>query len=383
MNQTEQVLLQAIQKSLWNKDITFPEDTDWDAVLKEAAQQAVLGTVECVAPMEFRNEWKQRSSHNTAHFLRVLHYQSGLCNLMKAHGIPMVILKGTAAAQYYPVPSQRTAGDIDFLVPGEYIEEAKRILTSNGYKVEDDPLYPRHVDIHKDGISFEMHRFFSDGNCDEKVDRYLLDGLCHAEEKQVYGVSFPVLPAPENGLVLLAHIAHHLRAGLGLRQVLDWMMYVDKELDDEIWIGSFQGMAKEVGLETLALTVTKMCHMYLGLSDRISWCNDADDMLCSMLLDSLLSSGNFGRKRGTGIKVESTVSYLKRNGIRYLQQTGERKWKAYHKHKWLKPFAWIYQIGRYIKQGVQTRRNRNQIMEDIERGKTRSQLYDLLKIGKR
>ena len=74
MNQTEQVLLQAIQKSLWNKDITFPEDTDWDAVLKEAAQQAVLGTVECVAPMEFRNEWKQRSSHNTAHFLRVLHY---------------------------------------------------------------------------------------------------------------------------------------------------------------------------------------------------------------------------------------------------------------------------------------------------------------------
>ena len=36
MNQTEQVLLQAIQKSLWNTDIELPADTDWDAVLKEA-----------------------------------------------------------------------------------------------------------------------------------------------------------------------------------------------------------------------------------------------------------------------------------------------------------------------------------------------------------
>ena len=378
MNQTEQVLLQAIQKSLWNKDITFPEDTDWDAVLKEAAQQAVLGTVECVAPMEFRNEWKQRSNHNTAHFLRVLHYQSGLCNLMKAHGIPMVILKGTAAAQYYPVPSQRTAGDIDFLVPGEYIEEAKRILTSNGYKVEDDPLYPRHVDIHKDGISFEMHRFFSDGNCDEKVDRYLLDGLCHAEEKQVYGVSFPVLPAPENGLVLLAHIAHHLRAGLGLRQVIDWMMFVDKNLDDDAWVDSFQNTARMTGLETLALTVTKMCQMYLGLSDRINWCKDADSRLCAELMDNLLSSGNFGKKRGAGLQVESTVSHLNRKGFRYLQQAGEHNWEAYHKHKWLKPFAWIYQIGRYARQGLQMKREGKQIIEDIGRGKKRSDLYQKL-----
>ena len=61
MNQSEQVLLQAIQKSLWNIDITFPEDTDWNAVLQEAEKQAVLGIVIPTAPKEVQTEWKNRS----------------------------------------------------------------------------------------------------------------------------------------------------------------------------------------------------------------------------------------------------------------------------------------------------------------------------------
>ena len=104
--------------------------------------------------------------------------------------------------------------------------------------------------------------------------------------------------------------------------------------------------------------------------------------MCTGLLDNLLSSGNFGKKRGSGIKVESTVSHLKRKGFRYLQQAGEHNWEAYHKHKWLKPFAWIYQIGRYTRQGLQAKRKGANIFEDVDRGKKRSDLYQDLKIGK-
>ncbi len=382
MNQAEQVLLQAIQKSLWNKDISFPEDADWNAVLKEAEDQAVLGIVIGVAPEKYQKEWRSRTGYVTANFVRILHYQSEICDLMKKHEIPMVILKGIAAAQYYPTPSQRTVGDVDFLVPREYIEDAKQLFVDNGYEVEDDPQYPRHVDIHKDNISFEMHRFFSDGDSGVEVDQYLFDGLFRAEEGSVYGSVFPMLPSKENGLVLITHIAHHLRVGLGLRQVIDWMMYVNKELNDEAWMTSFRETARDTGLETLALTVTKMCQMYLGLSNHITWCSEADSALCSVLMENLLSSGNFGNKRGTGIKVESTVSHLRRSGFRYLQQAGEYNWKAYHKHKWLKPFAWIYQIGRYAKQGIQERQSGNHMKENFKRGKRRGELYQKLKIGK-
>ena len=36
--------------------------------------------------------------------------------LFENNNIPLVILKGTAAAMYYPKPQLRTMGDIDFLV---------------------------------------------------------------------------------------------------------------------------------------------------------------------------------------------------------------------------------------------------------------------------
>ena len=377
MKQTEQILLQAIQKSLWGRDIAFSPDTDWKAVLDEAEKQTILSIAISAAPAEYQSKYQSRAGFDVAHFIRILHFQSALCELFQANGIPMVILKGTAAAIYYPNPMQRTMGDIDFLVPEESFERAKELLDLNGYRIAEDPLYPRHIEACKEGVSFEMHRFFTDDDGVD-VDRFLFAGMQSIQTGRIYHSEFPMLPVMENGLVLLAHIAHHLRAGLGLRQMIDWMMYVDQELDDELWLQSFKTAAEQTGLDKLARTATKMCQMYLGLSDRINWCKDADSRLCAELMDNLLSSGNFGKKRGSGLQVESTVSHLKRKGFRYLQQAGEYNWKAYHKHKWLKPFAWIYQIGRYARQGLQTKREGKQIIEDIGRGKKRSDLYQKL-----
>ena len=50
MDIAEQILLKAIQKSLWNTNIEFPEDTDWDAALEEAEKQAVLGVIANAIP---------------------------------------------------------------------------------------------------------------------------------------------------------------------------------------------------------------------------------------------------------------------------------------------------------------------------------------------
>jgi hypothetical protein len=98
-----------------------------------------------------------------------------------------------------------------------------------------------------------------------------------------------------------------------------------------------------------------------------------------MLIHCLLSSGNFGYKQGKCRSVSNTVTKLKAKGFfRYLQKAGEFNWKAYHKHKWLKPFCWIYQIGRYVRQGVMTKRNRKQVLDDVERGKQRAELLEKL-----
>lgn len=380
MNQTEQILLQAIQKSLWNTDITFPEDTDWDAVLREADIQAVLGLVIDIVPVEAQEEWKARASTGTAHFVRILHYQEQLYKLLQENDIPMVILKGTAAAIYYPNPSQRTMGDIDFLVPPQDFDRAKELLAQNGYKIEDDPSEPRHMHVYRDNISYEQHRFFSSEGIN--IERYVTEGIMSIEERSIYGSVFPMLPKIANGLVLLGHMTQHLKTGLGLRQVIDWMMFVYAELNDSLWTTAFQKAVSETGLETVAITMTRLCQLYLGLSNSIQYCKSADKELCEELIENLLSSGNFDRKRGKGSAVESVTSNIVRKGLfRYLQTAGEHNWKAYRKHKWLKPFAWFYQICRYAKKGVQAKRSGGQLKEDVTRGRQRKKLLKKLKIG--
>ncbi len=382
MNQTEQVLLQAIQKSLWNKDIKFPKDIDWNAELNEAEDHAVLGIVISVAPEVYQKEWRSRSGYVTANFIRLLHYQEQLCRLLQENDIPMVIIKGSAAAIYYPNPVQRTMGDIDYLVPAESFDKAKELLVANGYTVEEDLKYTRHIDARKNGISFEMHRYFADEEFSE-MDCFLLEGMKRAKAGALYQTTFSMLPPLENGLVLLGHVAHHLKESLGIRQIIDWMMFVEKELDNSFWENSFSKAAEEVGLKTLAITATRMCQIYLGLPERITWCQDANENLCQSLMDNIMESGNFGRKNGSGTSVEKTVSNLKKGGFRYLQTAGEYNWKAYQKHKWLKPFAWIYQVGRYMKQGSRTKRTKDQLLHDYERGDRRHILLRCLEIGKK
>lgn len=162
-----------------------------------------------------------------------------------------------------------------------------------------------------------------------------------------------------------------------MRQILDWLMYVSKVLDDEFWNRAFKVEVLELGLETLAVTVTRMCQMYYGLREDIAWCRNADEKLCDRLLENIASSGNFGCNNGTGKKVESIMVSFRQEGIfRHIQKAGEYNWKACQQHAWLRPFAWVYQIGRYGRQVIGSGRSGDKLKEDVRRS---SERYELLK----
>ena len=59
-------------------------------------------------------------------FLQILDEQTKLFQLFRDADIPLAIIKGCAAAMYYPAPLDRSMGDIDFVVPLERIDEANR-----------------------------------------------------------------------------------------------------------------------------------------------------------------------------------------------------------------------------------------------------------------
>ena len=240
-------------------------------------------------------------------------------------------------------------GDIDFLVLPEQFDHTKEILLANGYEADGEQDY-RHSVFCRNGITYELHRQFS--YRDLNMEEELLAGLSHAELQTVNGHAFYSLPDTENGLVLLGHLWNHLHTGVGLRQVIDWMLYVHQCLDEEAWKAGFSARAEKLGLKKLAVHAAHMCQMYLGLPDSYCWYAEADEDLCSELFAKVIHDGNFGRKNqysnADSQKVLGVLSDFHRYGLfRQLQSRGEANWSLYQRHPRLRPFAWLYQLVRY------------------------------------
>lgn len=378
---TELALLALLKQSLFQIPFAAEGTVDWDAVLREAENQAVAGLVAGSVPDEAGEKWRLVPYRVMANSVRVCHAQKKLIELFAASGIPLAILKGTAVSVYYPNPMLRAMGDVDFIVPQESFEKAAALMEENAYTVLDgDDAEARHIGYAKDGVVFELHHHFSYADLD--IEEYIVEGLGRLETASVADMRFPMLPRLANGLVLLAHMRDHLQSGMGLRQVIDWMMYVNRELSDDFWNAEFRQAAEKVGLATLAVTAARMCQLYFGLRDDLAWCAGADERLCESLLRSLLACGNFGVKLDSGKQVETVTTAFRNVGVfRYLQVAGEQNWKAYRKHRWLKPLCWLYQIFRYLRQGLASRRGQK-LFRDFGESRERYEMLRKLEILK-
>ena len=380
MNDSQKVLLELIKKSQFGRSDEFlkSDNIDWDAVYDEAIHQTVIGIVVHEIPENIYNsdnKWIDLKNQLRASAIRYCSAESELVNLLDKSKVPFVILKGTSAAIYYKHPMRRVMGDIDFLVPEGCFDKTLGILTNNGYMIDPEHQTIRNIGLIKNRITFELHKRFSHEDID--IENYLISGIANKEIVKFGSIEFPVLPKLPNGLVLLDHMRNHLQSGLGLRQVVDWMMYVNAELSDEFWFKEFSSVVDSLGLTRFAIVVTRMCQLFLGLSNNITWCKNADDDVCKKLLDLIFKSGNFGCKTGKGMSVELVRSQIREHGLfRWLQLAGEHNWKAYNRHAWLKPFCWIYQLFRYVGQGVMSGRSYGELSDDLDRSKNR---YELMK----
>ena len=274
---------------------------------------------------------------------------------LEESGVPFVVIKGCAASVYYPKPEYRRLGDIDILVHPTDHPRALEALRKAGFQGEfTGKLY--NIGLYKDGYEVELHWLFTSRTAQGEIspmDQYLYSGFASIRWLTLKGHRFPALPVWQNGVVLLHHIRRHLNAGIGLRQVTDWMLYVKNEITDEVWSSGFQELMGRFGLDELAVTLTRVCQLYLGLDEeKITWCLGADAKLCGQLMEYLLQCGNFGRSREQKAANHVQTFMEIRGGIggalKYLQKDGEQSWELLKKYPFLKPFAWIYRLCRSV-----------------------------------
>ncbi len=370
----ELTLLKLIRKSQYglSEPISF-DGIDMSKVYNEALNHSVLSIIAPeVLSASKDDRWSQSQHKQKARFILYCYAQDELRKILDQASIPFVIIKGNASAINYSNPSLRTMGDIDFIIEPNDLERTKAVLMNSGYCF--DHSNNRHISYIKQGFVFELHYRYSH---EIDIEEYIKLGINNRVVSSICGYQFPMLPELPNGLVLLDHLRSHLKSGVGLRHVIDWMMYVNKYLDDDFWYSSFQQIVKDKGMDIFAINITRMCQLYLGLPNSITWCRNANDKLCEQLLECILLSGNFGKKNGNGQPIETVFTSFRRQGFFYtLQESGKSNWKAYHKHPYLKPFCWLYQLIRYAFNGIKSKRKYNQLKDDFDRSQMR---YNILK----
>lgn len=328
---------------------------------------------------ELIQTWKAAMYANIYSYSRLVKTQNTILERLSINEIPVVVLKGTSAVKYYPIPFFRTLGDIDLLVEPNCYDKAVRILMDSGCHettTQTEIVAGIHRSFVLNGVVIELHHIFSSQVNGEKapiLDRMLINAI---PEKNT------ILPDDENGIVILAHIGQHLEGGLGFRQIIDWFMFVRACLNDKMWYSSFQEKARITGLETLAITVTRMCQIYLGLTtEKITWCKDTDEAVCEDLMQYVMDCGNFGRSRemlqSSAVEKIPSIRHPIQL-IKYIQSHGETNWKALKKHPWLKPFAWIYQSCRYIKLAIQNKVTPNKLKAIYDEGNKRNEMFAAL-----
>ena len=390
------IIFKLLQAALFQKEIDLPENVEWDQVFQEMKMQTVAGipyewlSKKGILDENVEKQWSQTVIVQMTFWVRLMQEQEALVQLMKKNNINIVILKGTAAAIYYPRPDLRVMGDVDFLVDSKDFQKAYGVLLENGYQLAYEKEHAtHHVTFIKNKVAFEIHKGLAiivkntAGKHGEYIQNLIEKGLSSVETKYIERWEFPMFPRLQNGLVLLLHIVQHLKTGLGLRQIVDWMMFVDKELDDKVWKLEFEPVIREIGLKKMAITLTRMCQLYLGLrTEDITWCLSANPSLCDELLEYFMEKGNFGkrvREKESGIYVLSTDKNLFQF-LKKIQRNGRNNWEAAKKYPILTPFAWIYQICRYARRGFNREYPIQTLIKDCKKSKKRIHLFNGLKL---
>lgn len=381
MQKTDKTVISLLASSLFSAP--FEEDAvDWHEVYDECCQQAVPAIVAENVPKDL-TAWANTAAMTVAQNVQAEYAHSQLHELLTEHQIPYVFLKGCASAWYYPNPSYRSMGDVDFLVDPSDVERVETLLQQNGFtKSRNDKAH--HDEFKKDGMIYELHYAVNgvpEGEAEKTVSRYLEDTV---ETSVTISTACGPMRIPDDfhhGLVILLHTARHMiGSGLGLRHLCDWAVFVNRISDFPVL---FEIPFRNMGLWTFACQLTALCCRYLSLPNQ-PWCGEwPEELMDAMILD-ILGSGNFGRKKENNREVW-LVANVSAGGVSRRSLMGQMlhtmndvtrmHWPAAKKNVVLLPIGWVFFGGRYLIRMAMGKRDKIHVGKMVSGAKERKELY--------
>ncbi len=389
---TEKIILGLLASELFNKSADNFDGIDWKSVFNEARLQSV-GTL--VFSSAVKNKllsgdeealWQGKTAYQLAKTGNVFLNHVRIGRMLDEAGIKCVMLKGVASASYYPDPYIRIMGDTDVLVDKNDFDKAIELFKQNGISGIEEPDQQRHhVDFKMNNQRTELHFEFPGmpkNEMREKVQGLLLDIFDKATEYQtLYGrVKIPC--AFHHGLIMLLHMQGHMQnGGMGLRHLCDWAVFVNSFSEKEFAL-IFENKLKEIGLWRFACLISQTAE-YIGLEYK-AWMGKRES-IAEMLLQDIISGGNFGKKDVERLKSAKYIPSVEENKrektsvgqyIAYGVKTTKQMWPFFDKHRWLLPFGFVGYCVRTAYRLI----TKKSTVYDLSAGNKRYELYAKLKL---
>lgn len=298
---------------------TVPTPIQWQGLFETAKMQAIIGV--CADAIE-KLPKEQRPPGNIAQkwaFMVVKIEQRNkylndkllpICRKLDKDGFDVCLLKGQGVAEYYQNPLHRQSGDLDlWMIPKGTVgrinpRKCRETVVRYAYRHSKcTDLGVHHIDfpVFKD-ISIELHfvpAYFNNYLTNLRFKRW----LSKHSERQFDNITTLGVACPTdafNLVFLLMHIyKHFLFGGIGLRQLMDYYYVVTKwshegKLLDTVAMDEFYSALRRFKMMAFCGAVMWLLHRVFGL-ERNQMLTEADSVYGNILLDRILTGGNFGQ----------------------------------------------------------------------------------------
>lgn len=310
--------------------VSLLNSTPWIDMLRLAANHGVIAIAwdgyqalaEAVKPVRpaldqientnIRLSWKLAVQEQEKKYQQ---YRESLGRLGKIYSdasFKILILKGYGLSLNYPVPQHRITGDIDvYEMDGRSYEADKLIHDITGSKIERSKR-SHHSHASFEGILLENHLNLrcEDANPLTRTEREKLftdalgiGGVKARHNNATKGAACTLLdldgaqlylPSPTfNAVFLMNHMSRHSRVdGFSLRQICDWMTFLQKHSAEVDW-EYVQNAWNKLGITEYAKLINGLLVKYLGMDKTLVPAISEDSRQIDALLGLAVVLGHY------------------------------------------------------------------------------------------
>lgn len=293
----------------------------WDEIRQANSDKDVLDNL-CI-DRQLKLRWAINVEHIEQKYAKQKATIAAMAHFFASHGIRMMILKGYGLSLNYPIPKHRQCGDVDIWLFCVEIDASGKShivnvqtraddLLRNELNIKIDEDEHHHTVFYFNGVMVENHYDFlnvhahiSNRIIEKRLQSIVSDGM---ECVTVDGETVYLPSADFNAVFLLRHMAAHFAAErIGLRHLLDWKYFVEKNYGKIDWSSLIQ-FSEEMNMRKFLDCVNGICIDYLGMSDQLLPSFELDVDLEKRVLAEIFSP-EFTDKKPCNVGLLRSLSY--------------------------------------------------------------------------